>query len=279
MPLIKWQQPLVEYAGFAAAYATIGATAFRYFVLGVAARDETVQAVRDEAASRAATIGVVGSVIGAVYLWLDALAGEDPHPIPIWPLLAIIVAGIAFAMARRAKGAWPIAALGTAAFAVRDMHVAKWASTVNPLHVIGGSLWLGTLFVMATAGLPAALHHQVPSEHRGPAVAWLVRAFSPLALTGASLLALTGIITAVRHVKYWSALWTTPYGYTLDVKLAFVATVAALGWWNWQRAKPRLGDELAARQLHTSARYELIVAGLVLLITGVLVSLPTPKLP
>jgi putative copper export protein len=279
MPLITWQEPLIEYAGFAAAYATIGAAAFRYFVLGVAARDEAVEAMRDDAASRAATIGMVGSILGALYLWLGTLGGEKPHPIPVWPLTAIVVAGIAFAIARRYKAAWPVAAFGTAAFAVRSMHLGKWTSTVNPLHIIGGSLWLGTLFVMAVAGLPAALHHQMQSEHRGPAVAWLVRAFSPLAITGASLLALTGIITAVRHLKYLAALWTTPYGYTLDVKLALVATVATLGWWNWQRVKPRLGDEAAARKLHSSARYELMVAGLVLLITGVLVSLPSPKMP
>ncbi|HZS60387.1 MAG TPA: hypothetical protein VFA43_14030 [Gemmatimonadaceae bacterium] len=37
------------------------------------------------------------------------------------------------------------------------------------------------------------------------AEAVLVRAFSPVALVGASLLALTGVITAVRNVKYLAA--------------------------------------------------------------------------
>ncbi len=63
------------------------------------------------------------------------------------------------------------------------------------------------------------------------------------------------------------------------MKLAVVAAVAGLGYWNWQRVKPRLGDEVAARDLHTSARYELGMAALVLVITAVLVSLPSPKLP
>ena len=34
------------------------------------------------------------------------------------------------------------------------MHLEKWTSTVNPLHVIGGALWIGTLFVIVAAGVP-----------------------------------------------------------------------------------------------------------------------------
>jgi putative copper export protein len=110
-------------------------------------------------------------------------------------------------------------------------------------------------------------------------VAVLVSRFSPLALGSAALLGVTGVITAWRHLKYWSALWTTPYGYALDVKLALVLCVLALGAWNWRRMTPRLGDESAAHTLRRSARAELSFAALVLLVTGVLVSLPAPKAP
>lgn len=278
--LVEWPKPFVEYAGFVAAFATIGAVAFRYGVLEVASREDTVRAMRDEAAARAAVIGAVGSVFGVAYLWLAAVSGRKSHEIAVVPFATMLVAGIAFVLAaRRVRFAWPVAALATTVFAVRSIHLLKWTSAVNPLHIVGGALWLGTLFVLAAAALPAAMHARMPAEQRGPAVAWLVRAFSPIALVGAALLATTGVITAVRHVKYLSALWTTPYGFALDVKLAAVAAVAGLGFWNWQRVKPRLGDEVAARELHTSARYELAVAALVLVITAVLVSLPSPKLP
>lgn len=275
MSLIEWPKPFVEYAGFLAAYATIGAVAFRYAVVG---RAEA--AIRDDASSRAAWIGVAGSVLGIVYLIVAALNSKKSHAVPIVPLTTIVLAGVGFVLAaRRLTAAWALAALATAIFAVRSMHLEKWTSTVNPLHVIGGALWIGTLFVIVAAGVPAAMHAQVPAEQRGPAVAWLVRGFSPVALVGASLLALTGVITAVRHVKYWAAMWTTPYGLTLDVKLVAVLGVVAFGYWNWQRLKPRLGDETAARELHTSARYEIVLACVVLVITGVLVSIPSPKLP
>jgi copper transport protein len=275
MSLIEWPKPFVEYAGFLAAYATIGAVAFRYAVLGRAD-----VAIRDEAASRAAWIGTAGSVLGIIYLVLAAASSKKGHGVPLVPMTAIGIACVGFVLAaRRITTAWALAALATTVFAVRSMHLDKWTTTVNPLHVIGGALWLGTLFVIVAAGLPAALHAKVPEQQRGPAVAWLVRAFSPLALVGASLLALTGVITAVRHVKYLAAMWTTPYGFALDIKLIAVLAVVAFGYWNWQRLKPRLGDETAARELHINARYEIAMAGVVLVITGVLVSLPSPKLP
>jgi len=44
-----------------------------------------------------------------------------------------------------------------------------------------------------------------PHVRHRVAEAVLVRAFSPVALVGASLLALTGVITAVRNVKYLAA--------------------------------------------------------------------------
>lgn len=275
MSLIEWPKPFVEYAGFLAVYAMIGAIAFRYAVLGHAN-----VAMHDEAAARAAWIGAIGGVLGVTYLVLAALTGKKSHAVAAVPMAAVAIAGLTFVIAARRIGwAWVVAALATTVFAVRSMHLDKWTSTLNPLHVIGGALWLGTLFVIVTAGVPAALQASVGTEQRGPAVAWLVRAFSPVALIGASLLALTGVITAVRHVKYLAAMWTTPYGYTLDVKLVAVLVVVAFGYWNWQRLKPRLGDEATARELHVNARYEIAMAALVLVITGILVSIPSPKLP
>ena len=75
------------------------------------------------------------------------------------------------------------------------------------------------------------------------------------------------------------ALWTTPYGVTLIVKLCAVALVLALGAWNWRRQRPRMGSEAAAWSLRRSARMELAAAALVLAITAILVSLPSPRPP
>lgn len=56
-----------------------------------------------------------------------------------------------------------------------------------------------------------------------------------------------------------------------------VAVVAAFGAWNWRRQKPRLGSESGAVALRGSATAELALAGVALVITSVLVSLPAPK--
>jgi putative copper export protein len=81
------------------------------------------------------------------------------------------------------------------------------------------------------------------------------------------------------HLKYVAALWTTSYGYTLIAKLGVVAVVVALGAWNWRRMTPKLSAEEAAHELRRSSAAELVFAGVVLLLTAVLVSLPGPKLP
>jgi putative copper export protein len=133
--------------------------------------------------------------------------------------------------------------------------------------------------VLVVVGLPVILRCAIPSEQRGALVADMVANFSTLAIGAALLLVITGITTAWRHLKYVAALWTTPYGYTFDIKLAVVAIVVALGAWNWRRMGPRLGTEAAAHQIRRSAKFELCFAAVVLLITGVLVSLPAPRLP
>jgi putative copper export protein len=153
----------------------------------------------------------------------------------------------------------------------------RWFSNVNPLHEIAASLWLGTLAVLALAGLTTVFRSEVSSEERGRLVAEMVSRFSPLALGAAGLLAITGVTTAWRHLKRLESLWTTPYGFALVAKLCVVAIVVALGAWNWRRMKPNLGDEDGAVAITKSATVELSFAALVLAITALLVSLPSPK--
>jgi putative copper export protein len=150
---------------------------------------------------------------------------------------------------------------------------------VNPLHVLGASLWLGTLFVLVVCGVGQMLRPSVPAAEREKIVAELVRRFSTVGLASAGLLGLTGLITSWTHLKPLSALWTTPYGYALIAKLSVVAVVIGLGGWNWRRVGPSLGSEGGAVTIRRTAVTELLFAALVLLFTAILVSLPSPKLP
>jgi len=195
-------------------------------------------------------------------------------------LALLVVLLVAFLLARRGVArAWPIAAGGGVAFALRNVLAGRIAGMVNPLHVLGGSLWLGTLFVLVACGLRQMLRPSVSTADREKAVADMVHRFSVLALGGASLLGVTGVITSWMHLNPLSALWTTPYGYALIAKLGVVAVVLGLGAWNWRRVGPSLGTDGGTLAIRRTSSTELVFAAVVLLLTAILVSLPSPKLP
>ncbi|MDQ6827712.1 MAG: CopD family protein, partial [Gemmatimonadota bacterium] len=129
------------------------------------------------------------------------------------------------------------------------------------------------------AGLGTVLRDDASRDRRGVITAAMVNGFSPLALTCGGLLVLSGLVTAWQHLNPLPSLWTTPYGYALLTKLTIVAFVFGLGAWNWRRQRPRLGTESAAGALRRSSTMELAAATLVLLVTSILVSLPSPRPP
>jgi len=140
-------------------------------------------------------------------------------------------------------------------------------------HVMGAGGWLGSLAIVLVAGIPAAL--ALPEAERGAMVAELVNAFSPTALMFAGLVAATGVFAAWIHVGSVPGLWQTPYGRTLLIKLSVLSIVALTGAYNWLRVKPTLGQAEGAVRIRRSAMVEVIVGVIVLLVTAVLVAMPT----
>jgi len=281
-----------EYVGFISFFAVYGALGFHFQVLK-ALRTESALTVAgspvDRADRRAAAIGFFGAVLMIVTL-LNSLIGraEDKHisimgavsaggARQIFQIVCIALFFISFALAaQRMRTAWIIAGITGVVYALRNITSGRWFSMVNPLHEVAASLWIGTLAVMFIAGITVVFRKTVPSDDRGWLVAEMVNRFSPLALSAATLLGITGVTTAWRHLKHWNALWTSSYGFALDAKLCVVAIVVALGAWNWRRMKPKLGDEAGARAIARSASTELSFAAIVLAITALLVSLPSP---
>ena len=102
-----------------------------------------------------------------------------------------------------------------------------------------------------------------------------MRAFSPVALACAGVVAVTGVAAAWWHLGALSALWTSAYGRTLLLKLGLLTLVAAIGAYNWRRVRPTLGHEPGARRLQRSSAAELAVGALVVTVTAVLVATPT----
>ena len=293
-PLIEWSEPVMELIGFLAIFLTAGAIGFRYSSLrgkvgrGAATTDA---AVYETAARRAAMLGLLGSLI-AMTRMIQALpnlaqrahtttgvllsSNLNAQMMLGFGVLAII--GFLLATGRLSIG-WPIAAFGVVAGTLRGVFSGRWTQLVNPMHELAAGLWIGTLFVMVIVGLALVLRQETPADRRGPIAAGMVNDFSPLALVCGGLVVVFGLITAWRHLDPLSSLWTTPYGWALIAKLVVVAVVFALGAWNWKRGRPTLGSEAGAHGLKRSATRELVAAGVVLVITAILVSLPSPRRP
>jgi copper transport protein len=245
--MIDWTDALTQLAIFVATFLAVGAVGFRLFVLPKVPD----QASADLAMRRAAICGIVGALLLAQLSWAES------KPQALCAILA--AAGFLFALAGVRAGWW-IALIGLIAGPLWPLFLGKYLRVINPVHRLAAAFWIGTLFVMVVAGLSLV--------RRPEAVMEMIAAFSPLALTSFFILALFGTITAWRHLKRLNALWTTPYGITLIVKLFFVLGVVGLGAWNWRR-RPA--------SVRRSATAELMVAGVVLIITAILVSLPSPK--
>jgi putative copper export protein len=148
------------------------------------------------------------------------------------------------------------------------------AILTDTLHVLGAGVWLGTLAVLVAAGMPAAL---ATADGGGPrALADMVNVFSPVALAGGAVAGLTGVVNALLHLSAVGDLWGTGYGRTLALKLLLLGVVAAAGAYNWRRVRPSLGDEAGAPRLRRSTAVELGMGALVVLVTAILVALPTP---
>ena len=178
----------------------------------------------------------------------------------------------------------PVAAVATlllaftpafASHAKSSPRFATAAVIADGLHVIGAGGWLGTLAVIIAAGFPAAF---ALGAMRGEAVAALVRAFSPIALCFAAVIAITGTFAAWLHLQSFDALWKSPYGHVLLWKLATLSLVAGTGAYNWKRVVPTLGTDHAAARVNRSARAELAIALVVVLITAILVATPTARM-
>lgn len=298
---------LVRAVSFVALLALLGVVAFHLLVLGTLRRNAALNgSTLDRASARAAWLGAIAAValliatVARLYAESYAVYGATGDPgmaqfrvmlgQTVWGLgwiieaAAAVVALVLFIAAtrRNATAAWSLAALAVlvlaftpalSGHAAASPHAKPLAIAIDGLHVLGAGGWLGTLLVVMTVGIPVALGL---GAQRGRAIADIVNAFSPLALTFAGLTAATGIINAWLRLGTLPALWESSYGRTLIVKLVVLSLVVATGAYNWRRVRPSLGDEAGTLRIRRSASVELVIGLVVVIVTAVLVATPTP---
>jgi putative copper export protein len=277
---------LIQFVGY---FLAIGALGFRFGIVrrarGLA--DDARAILRADNAAMLGLLGVVLLVIAT--FWGPVMESMTAHKslsetLPKdmsrlnFKLAMLALAFIGFATVRAApKAGWVLALIGVLFTVLQPLYTGRTAGKVNAVHILAASTWLGTLLVLTIVGIRGVIGRAPGGSPRSRLVADLVNSFSPLALTAASIVALTGATTAWLHLKRISALYTTSYGKALIVKLILVAIVVSLGGWNWRRVRPTLGEPGTEETIRRSSTMELTFAALVLIATAVLVTLPSPR--
>jgi putative copper resistance protein D len=293
--LFRWSRLITEFFQFIGAFCAIGAVGFHFAVArrlpAPASSPASGHSIHDHANRRAAIIGLIGVVIALVLLGISLPTTAAQRHIEVGQVLTsdtrtmlrlafslIALAGFFLALAGKELG-WILTVIGVIIGRLQGVFTGQFGGLINSFHMLFGGLWIGTLLVLVVAGIAVVMRHEPARELRGPQVADMVNRFSPLALVSGLAVVLFGVITAWQHLNPLSALWTTPYGYSLIAKLVAVAVVFALGAWNWRRQRPRLGSEETAATIRKSSTAELSVALLVLVLTAVMLAFPSPRRP
>lgn len=164
-----------------------------------------------------------------------------------WRIPALVLAWLGWWRLRRQHSAWPLGAtlLALAAIALTrsetghpadagDFTLAVW---IDWLHMLAAGAWVGSLFGMSLAVFPLLLHRRAVGMTTG---AVIFQRLSTLCGAALAVLVACGVYNAVTQLGSVAALWTTRYGLILDVKLALVAVMVAIGAHNRYVKLPRL---------------------------------------
>ncbi len=214
---------------------------------------------------------------GTGFLWqsaatLLALAGfvfvlRAPQSLARWLLPAVACVGLCATPALQGH------AIGSETFTIL-------AVSADIAHVTGAGLWLGAIGVMALLGLSLANADGVQSPERTARaetrLRLLVPLIPPVALPGAALLLLSGVVATVLKLRTVTELWTESWGRYVLLKTILVTVVVTLGAINWRRLGPRVAAADGLPALRKSLIIELGLALLVLLVTAILVVTPLP---
>ena len=169
---------------------------------------------------------------------------------------------------RRTAAALAFAALYLATLA-GEGHAAAATGTVgiahigaDAFHLLAAGGWLGALppLVYCFGAWPSHI-----------ALARLARRFSVLGVVCVGVLIASGIVNTLFLVGSFAALFGTPYGRVLIVKLAVFAAMLAIAATNRWRLTPQLtSDDAAARSLRRNATLEIAGGVVIVAIVGAL---------
>jgi putative copper export protein/methionine-rich copper-binding protein CopC len=148
------------------------------------------------------------------------------------------------------------------------------AMSLDALHVLAAGGWVGAIIVLAVAALPQV--RTVPSANRVEVVRGLLRAFSPLALRCAAILAVTGAIGGWLQLRDPGLILGSDYGLVLFRKVVLVVMIAALGAYHWRVVQPSVGSDRSVGRLRGSLVLDVALVLVVLVLTAILTGTAPP---
>ncbi len=147
--------------------------------------------------------------------------------------LALVGASLLTRVSRRGWAAYLCAVIALIGVMPLLGHAAgsMWRHAIHVIHIVGGATWLGSLAVLVVIR-SRWIASEISTVGATPP---LEAHFSPIALTSAALVGVSGIIATWIYVGAVEALLSTIYGRLLLLKIACVGAVVACGWRNWRR--------------------------------------------
>lgn len=143
----------------------------------------------------------------------------------------------------------------------------RWlALTATAVHLAGMAVWIG-----GVVGLLLVIRPRLARLPRSAGA--VVDRWSRIAFIAIAALVLSGEVLAWRQVQPIEALWRTPYGITLLVKLGLAAVAVLIGW-TGSRVAARRGDVLRTGRLVIT---EIVIMALVVAAATVLSVTPPAK--
>ena len=179
--------------------------------------------------------------------------------------------GLALIYAAALLGLGVLLTISMTSHAAATPNVRSIALLNDFVHMVSAAVWVGGLLSMAIA-LYLSFEMLRDSERRTVLKA-LARRFSIVVGLSVAVLALTGLYSAWAQVTVVQAL-STPYGWTLAVKIGLVALLLLAAAANLIWVRPRLkSNDRAAYWLRRLVAVECILAVLVVLTVGFLTAL------
>ncbi len=127
------------------------------------------------------------------------------------------------------------------------------ALVVDWLHLIGAALWVGGMLYIATSYLPVLQKSTVAERARS--LVTVLPYYTPWAVAGVVMLAVTGPLSATIEVKSWEQLFATDYGRTLMVKVFLVGALLVTSAIHVFLLRPRLRKE-ARKYAYAASRLQ-----------------------